>query len=537
MFNVFPSSKTIDQHLIGGLTMQTSVLFFIFTFFLTSYSLECRASRDAIQSLEPKQLWSFFYDISCIPRCPKNEAKVRNYIVEKYAKTFNFETKIDKAGNLLVKVPATKGFEKKPAIIVQSHLDMVCEKNEGTNHDFTKDPIQLIRDNTKKWIKGNHTTLGADDGMGVVNSLLLGIDRNLKHSPLELLFTVEEELGLQGALNLSPDLLTGKYLINIDSSLDEGITVGSAGGVKIDSTFKPSFELPPSSHQRYTFKLFNLLGGHSGMDINKQRANSIKIITRILNTITKIDKDFIRLIELNSGTVHNSIAREGSMDFSMDPKNENSVYSMIKESMKKIQLEFKGSDPNIDFSIQKSLKSRSYKVVKKKDEMKIRNVLQVYPTGVISMDPDLPNTVQTSANLAFIKVENDNFVIGSNIRSSVQSALNNTLATKISLMDMLGAHYKIFSRYPGWKPDLKSNLLKISKEKFKQVFDEKPTLTALHAGLEPGVIESKYPGLEMISIGPLERNAHTPEEKVLISSVPLTYQFLFKVIEELSSNI
>jgi len=338
---------------------------------------------------------------------------------------------------------------------------MVCEKNEGTNHDFTKDPIQLIRDETKKWIKANHTTLGADDGMGVVNSLLLGIDGNLKHAPLELLFTVGEEIGLVGAINISPGMLIGKYLINIDSSLDEGITVGSAGGVKIDSTFKPTFESPPSSHQKYILKLFSLLGGHSGVDINKKRANCIKLMVRILNSITKKNQNFIRLIELKSGTVHNSIPREGNIEFTMDPKNELEFKSIVNDIIKKIKLEFKTSDPNIDHSIEKVSESTSLKVLIKEDERKILNMLQVYPTGVIAMDPEIPNAVQTSANLAFVRVENQKFLFGSNIRSSVESSLNNTLTSKISLLDLIGAHYNIYSRYPGNKFHL--NILNLLK--------------------------------------------------------------------------
>jgi dipeptidase D len=263
----------------------------------------------------------------------------------------------------------------------------------------------------------------------------------------------------------------------------------SAGGITVESEFKPIFEESPSSHSRFSLKIFNLVGGHSGVDIHKNRANSIKLMARVLNSILKVDNQIIKLISLTAGTVDNAIPREATASFSMDPKNEKIVQGVARKIMNDIQLEFKTADPNIAYSITKSESSRILSMTKK-DERTIISVLQVHPHGVIAMEPDIPNTVQTSANLAYLKTVKDTFIIGSSIRSSIESSIDNVVITIQNLIQFTNGKVVTSARYPGWKPNVQSRLLENSKKAFQDVFKENPLLTSLHAGLEPGASKS-----------------------------------------------
>ena len=430
-------------------------------------------------------LKNFFYEISCHPRCSGNEKHLRNYIQEHYAKKNNFQFKIDKVGNILVNIPPTKGYEKKPTIVIQNHLDMVCVKKETHKHDFEKDPIQLIKDESGDWIKANFTSLGVDNGLGMAHALALGIDKNVNHGPLELLFTVEEETTFKGVFNLSPKWLTGNYLINVDSSWIDGITVGSSAGVDVENTLEPKFEYAPSNHHIYVIKLFGMIGGHSTVDIDKHRANSIKIMIRILFYLSKDDNQWFRLINLKSNS-ESGIPNSGLIYISLEPKNEDLLIKLLEEIMTLIKNEYLTSDPKLSYKLQKENKE-IIRVLSKKDEIKIMKLLQIYPDGVLSMESDYPNTVQTSICLSDINLEDGEFSIESSISSSSESAIENGILTIKSLMKLVKGTTDVSNPYPGWKPNLNSNLLKIAKETYKELFNENPKVSSIHGGLETGV--------------------------------------------------
>eukprot|EP01080_Neovahlkampfia_damariscottae_P002705 gene2705-3901_t len=505
---------------------------FLFSFcFYIFASFNCKANKEHIQNLKPKELWNFFYEISCHPRCSGNERIVRKYIEEHYAKKNNFEFKVDKVGNLLVKVPPTKGFEKKPTVIIQNHMDMVCVKKEKHEHDFDKDPIQLIKDKTGLWIKANFTSLGADNGLGMSHALALGIDININHGPLELLFTVEEETTFKGVNNLSPKWLTGKYLINVDSSWIDGITVGSSGGVDVENTFEPKFEYAPSGHTIYLIKLFGMIGGHSTVDIDKHRANSIKLMVRVLNHLSNKSNQWFRLITLKSNS-ESGIPNSGIIYISLNPKNEELLINLVDEIMNLIKIEYLTSDPKLSFTIDKEHEEH-IRVLKKSDEIKIMKILQVYPDGVQSMESDYEKAVQTSVCISDVNLEDGEFSIEASISSSMRSSINNTILTIKSLAKMTRMTTEVSNYYPEWIPDLNSKLLNISKDIHKKMFNKDVKVSLIHGGLETGVINSKYPKLEMIAIGSVDENAHSIEERVLISSVKQSYDLLCNIIKAL----
>jgi dipeptidase D len=294
-----------------------------------------------------------------------------------------------------------------------------------------------------------------------------------------------------------------------------------------------SFALAPPSHKKYSIKVFKLLGGHSGVDINKNRANSIKMITRIFNYLSSSPGDWFHLINIISRSKSNAIPREAIMEISMDPKDENKLHLLVKTIMKQIKDEYKTPEPLMTFEINR-LNEKIERVLSKKSEIQIKNVLQTYPNSVLAMEPDLPGMVKTSANLASVELKEGRWLITSSIRSSSESDMDNTISTIQNLLRLVQGETKVYNRYPSWSPNLQSNLLNFAKESFKEVMGGNPPLTALHAGLEPGVIESKYPGLEMMSIGPWLERLHSPDERILSASVSNSYEIVFKTVEKLS---
>ena len=476
----------------------------------------------SILDLEPKIVWKHFDEIRKIPRCSKHEEKIREYIVN-FAKQHGLEYQVDKAGNVVVRKPASSGMENKPMVVLQAHMDMVCEKNKDVDHDFSKDPIKVKIEG--EWVTAEGTTLGADDGIGVATALAILEDKNLKHPPIEALFTVDEETGLTGAFALEKDFLKGRTMINLDSEEFGIIYVGCAGGG--DSTIKLAVKkekVPDGMKVMHVF-VKGLKGGHSGCDIHEQRGNAIKILARIL---WKVKKEMeMRIIDISGGDKHNAIPREAEATVAV--KDAERFKEIVNNEAKDILEEIKPVDPDMKVEISEA---KGEEGLDKESSYKVIDLLYALPHGVLAMSYDIPDLVETSTNLAKVRLEGDKVTVVMSSRSSTKTELQATRDRIRAIAELAGAEVEEGSTYPGWKPNLDSKILKIAKEVFKETFGKEPEIKAIHAGLETGVIGEKFPGMDMISIGPDVRNPHTPDEKVHIGSVEKFYRYVAKILEK-----
>ncbi len=474
--------------------------------------------------IEPKLLWKYFEEISKIPRCSGNEKAVGDF-VEQEAEKLGLKHVREPVGNVIVYVDPTPGFENKPTIILQAHLDMVCEKNRETKHDFTKDPIKIIRDGD--WIHADGTTLGADNGIGVATLLAIMSDKNLKHGPLELLFTICEETGMDGAYNLDPSHLKGKILINVDSEEDTHIYIGCAGFGSTILRYLLDYE--PAKGEAYKVSVTGLLGGHSGGDIHLGRANAIKVLARIL-WFANQEFDF-QLVDFVSDSKINAIPREAFATITVMPDEKEKLFAKLNALAEEIKREYNEIEPNFTFNIEKVKTPKQAISGSLLDD--ILDMLMALPHGVVSMSHDLPDLVETSNNLAYAKIEKDTLVIGTSTRSSIASALKASKATIMAVADLAGAVYETSHDSPAWTPNFKSDLVQKAKKIYENLFNEEPEVKAIHAGLETAIFYEKIPGIEMISIGPTIEHPHSPDERVSIPSVQKFWKFLLKLLEEI----
>ena len=477
-----------------------------------------------IEDLEPKLVWKHFDEIRKIPRCSKHEEKIREHILD-FAKNNNLQTKTDKTGNVVIIKPGTPGMENKPTVILQGHMDMVCEKNSDVDFDFTKDPINLKLDGDILTADG--TTLGADNGIGLATSLAILEDTTLKHGPIEALFTIDEETGLTGAFAMESDMLNGKILLNLDSEDFGVITVGCAGGG--DSKIELPFKTQPINGglESITIKVSGLRGGHSGVDIHEQRGNAVKLLTRML---WKVKDDYkFYITEIKGGDKHNAIPREAYAKVSVDKSEKDKFVSTLKNEGKDILEEIKPIDPNFKTEIENIEKLHT--TLTDESQTKLLNLLHGLPHGVDKMSYDIPTLVETSTNLATIAFNDDNIAIGMSTRSSIKSALQDFRDRIRATAELSGAKVSEGKPYPGWKPNLDSNILDLSKKIYKDMYKEEPVVEAIHAGLECGIIGERFPGMDMISIGPTIKNPHSPEELVDVSTVGKFYKYVLKLLE------
>ena len=477
-----------------------------------------------IENLEPKLLWKHFDEIRKIPRCSKHEEKIRKYVID-FAEKQGLKYKTDKPGNIVIIKPASPGMEKKPTVILQGHLDMVCEKNSDVDFDFTTDPIKLKLKGDVLTADG--TTLGADNGMGLATSLAILEDKNLKLGKIEALFTIDEETGLTGAFALGSDMLTGKIMLNLDSEDWGVITVGCAGGgdSKIELSFKT--QQLKDDFESLNVKITGLRGGHSGVDINEQRGNAIKLLARML---WKAKEDYkFYITEIKGGDKHNAIPRESYAKISVSKSDKDNFIKTLKNEEKDILEEIKPIDPNFKADIQKNEKLSSG--LTDESQNKLLNLLHGLPHGVDKMSYDIPHLVETSTNLATIAFDEKNITIGMSTRSSIKSALQDFRDRIHAVAELSGAKVSEEEPYPGWKPNLNSKLLDLSKKIFKENYDKEPVVEAIHAGLECGIIGEKFSGMDMISIGPTIKYPHSPEEQVHVSTVDEFYDFVIKILE------
>ena len=477
-----------------------------------------------IENLEPKQVWKHFDEISKIPRCSKHEEKIRDYVID-FAKKHNLKFKIDKSDNVVIFKSGSSGMENKPIIILQGHMDMVCEKNSDVVHDFTKDPLKLKLNGDVLTADG--TTLGADNGIGLAINLAILEDNSLKHGPIEALFTVDEETGLTGAFAMESDMLTGKILLNLDSEDFGEITVGCAGGG--DTKIQLPIKTQPinGNLESINIKVLGLRGGHSGVDIHEQRGNAVKLLTRMLWKAKDGHKFYIT--EIKGGDKHNAIPREAYAKVTVDKSEKDKFILTLKNEEKNIFEEIKPIDPKFKLEVEDIEKLKT--TLSNDSQSKLLNLLHGLPHGVDKMSYDIPDLVETSTNLATVAVNKSDAEVGFSTRSSIKSALQDFRDRIHAVAILSGAKVTEEKPYPGWKPNLDSNILKLSKKIFKDMYGEDPKVEAIHAGLECGIIGEKFPGMDMISIGPTIKYPHSPDEQVHVSTVDKFYKYVLKILE------
>ncbi|MBN1597581.1 MAG: aminoacyl-histidine dipeptidase [Bacteroidales bacterium] len=478
-----------------------------------------------ISSLQPKNVWKFFDKILEIPRPSKKEEKIIAYI-EEFARKCKLDLKKDKTGNIVISKEAYPGFENRKKIILQGHVDMVCEKNADINHDFNKDPIQAYIDND--WIRSKGTTLGADNGIGIAAQLAVLSDKSIKHGPLECLFTIDEETGLTGASCLEQNFITGDILINLDSEEEGEIYMGCAGGVDTIASISCKLRDPNKNSIGYSIGIKGLKGGHSGGDIEKGLGNSNKLLIRLLwNLSQKYD---IGIGSFNGGNLRNAIPREAVSTIAIRENEVESILDDINEYRKIIFNEFGNREPNLSVITEKT--DLPGKVMKKKQQKKFLNMLYAMPNGVIEMSHDIPGLVETSTNLASIKFnEDDKIEIVTSQRSSIESSKTDIANRIKSQLLFLKASVKHTESYPGWKPNTDSEILNITKSCYKDLFGRAAKIKAIHAGLECGLFLEKYPHLDMVSIGPTIEGAHSPDERMKINTVDKFWRLLTEVLK------
>jgi dipeptidase D len=477
-----------------------------------------------ILNLKPERVWYYFNEICKIPRPSKKEEKMIAWLVE-FGKSHKLETLTDEVGNVLIRKPATKGKENSKAIVLQSHTDMVCEKNTSTIHDFDKDPIQPVVDG--EWVKAKGTTLGADDGIGIAAQLAVLDSKDIAHGPIECLFTVDEETGLTGAFALKPDFVKARVLLNLDSEDEGQLFIGCAGGKDTSVSFSYKKDKTPENNIAFKVSVTGLRGGHSGDDINKGFGNAVKIITRFLWNAAS---DFsLRLANLDGGNLRNALAREAFATVVIPEKHKNDFITYTTWYNNAIKDELKVTEPDLKFTIESSEKPAF--VIDTNTQTNLLNSLYACPHGVISMTADMPGLVETSTNLASVKTQDGEIIVQTSQRSSMESLKDDIADMVASVFKLAGAKVSHGEGYPGWKPDVKSELVGVMRNAYKKLFNTEPLVLAIHAGLECGVIGEKYPGMDMISFGPTLRGVHAPDEKINIETVDKFWKLLVEVLK------
>jgi dipeptidase D len=477
-----------------------------------------------LSHLNPAPIWVYFEEICSIPRLSKNEEKLRQYLLD-FARKNNLESREDEIGNILIIKPATPGMENRKTVVLQSHMDMVGEKNADYPHNWKTDPIiPVIKDG---WVTAKGTTLGADDGIGIASQMAILTDKDLKAGRIECLFTVDEESGMTGAINLKPDLFTGRTLINLDSE-DEGILfIGCAGGMDTVGTLKYDTVPVLNGSCALEISVTGLHGGHSGDEIHKGYANSVKIMNRLLWNLS--NKYEISVASFNGGNLRNAIPREAFSTIIFDKTISESIKTWINDFYATIANEFGTLEKDIFISF-REVKLPSLAMAKD-DQSRFLNVLTCCPHGVIAWSNEMDDLVETSTNLASAKFSDNNTIkIITTQRSSIESAKHDAAAMVESCLRLAGAEVVISDGYPGWKPNLNSEILRVTRKSYKELFGKEPMIRAIHAGLECGLVFEKFKGIDMISFGPTIRGAHTPEEMIEIRTAQMFWDLLINVV-------
>lgn len=479
------------------------------------------------ERLQPGIVFDCFAEVNKIPRPSKREERMIAFL-EKFGKDLGLETLVDETGNVIIRKPATKGHEHCKTVVLQSHMDMVCEPSDGS-FDFEHNPIETYVDG--EWMKARGTTLGADDGIGVAMQMAILKSDDVEHGPLECVFTRDEETGLTGAEGMKPGFMTGDYLINLDSEDEGQIFVSCAGGVRTVAEYDYTEEEIPAGYYFFRVDVKGLTGGHSGDDINKKRANANKLLVRFL--CDEMEKYDLRLVNIQSGGLHNAIPREGyavcavPMQYKENVRVDLNVYIVVVEE------EYSATEPNFQMTLESVPAANT--AIERATARRMLLSLRAVHNGVFAMCQDLDWLVETSSNLASIRREPGKVVVNTSQRSSVSSARENMSATVRAAFELGGARAETNEGYPGWKMNPNSEILRIARESYVRLFGKEPKVLAIHAGLECGLFSEKYPHLDMISVGPTLRGVHSPDERLLIPTVRMVWDHLLDILKNIPS--
>jgi len=482
---------------------------------------------NTLAALKPQPLFNYFEAICQVPRPSKKEERIRKFLLD-FAQKNGLESKTDKAGNVLILKPATPGLENAPTVILQTHMDMVCEKNSDKRFDFEKDAIEpMISDG---WVTANGTTLGADCGIGIAAQLAVLTSNEIKHGPLECLITVDEETGLTGAFALETGFLSGSILLNLDSEDEGEIFIGCAGGVDTLAWFDHKNEKAPENSVALKLSVSGLLGGHSGDDIHKNRGNANKILNRFL---WNFNNSFaIRVANFNGGNLRNAIAREAFATFTLPAHQKETVLQAFEKLAADIKNEFKPSEPGLVLDCNEAKMPDT--VIDKNTQDKLLNAIYACPHGVLEMSTRMEGMVETSTNLASVKfVEGNKILLTTSQRSELESRKHFAAETVEAVFQLAGATVTHSDGYPGWAPNPNSAIVKTTVESYEKLFGVKPIVRSIHAGLECGLFLEKYPHLDMVSFGPTIRGAHSPNERLNIATTEKFWKHLVDVLEHI----
>lgn len=477
-----------------------------------------------IHDLEPKGVFKNFYSLTQIPRPSKKEAKVIAFVKE-FGEKLGLETIVDHIGNVIIRKPATPGYEDRMGVILQAHIDMVPQKNEDTVHDFEKDPIQTYVEDG--WLKAKGTTLGSDNGVGAAAALTVLEANDLEHGPVEALFTIDEETGMTGANELKPGILKGDVLLNMDSEDEGELYVGCAGGIDTVGEFTVKKEAVPSTYVAYKVVVKGLKGGHSGIDIILGRGNANKIMNTLL--LMASEKFGLRLAQIEGGSLRNAIPRESFATVVVPATKETLFEKYVVEYADIVKEEFEGTETDMQIFATKTESPKD--IIDLKSQEGLFEAIAKYPNGVIAMSKDFEGVVETSSNLAIVKMDGDKIHIASLQRSSVDKNKAKLAQQIRNVLTNAGATAESSGDYPGWKPNVESPILNTMKEVYNKKFGRVPKIMVIHAGLECGILGSAYPNWDMISFGPTLRHPHSPDEKLEIATVQLFWDFLVETLK------
>jgi dipeptidase D len=478
--------------------------------------------QSAMEGLEPKEVWKHFDALTNIPRASTKEATAREYVLG-HARRLGLDAIHDDAGNTVIRKPARPGREAAPTALLQGHLDMVCEKNEGTAHNFEKDPIRVRRNGD--WLNAEGTTLGADNGIGISAALAVMESEHIAHGPLEFVFTVDEETGLTGAAEFPAGILRSTYFLNLDNEETGTICIGCAGGVKTTGRRRtPS--VPRSSNAAVRIKVAGLKGGHSGVDIHQGRGNALRVLGNILQRFLEHN---VEVSEINGGSAQNAIPREASAIVAIDAAKDAELRSIVAIVASEYKADLGAFDSGLEITVERT--SLPAKVLDLSDAQRVADLLVGLPHGVLAVSPDVPGLTQNSTNLATVTTKDDLIEIVTSQRSAIDSSKWAAARMIATVFRLAGFEVEHTGNYPGWKPDPNSGVVLKMQTVHKQIFGSPAKLIAMHAGLECGVIGEKYPEMQMASFGPTIVDPHSPHERVQISTVASFWKYLSAVLE------
>lgn len=477
-----------------------------------------------VRNLEPNALWNHFADLNAVPRPSKKEARVIQFMLD-FGKSLGLETINDAIGNVIIKKPATAGMENRQTIVMQSHLDMVHQKNSDTDFDFDTQGIQMIVDGD--WVRAKGTTLGADNGIGVAAIMAVLKSTDIEHPAIEALFTIDEETGMTGAMKVDPKNISGTILLNLDTEDDDELSIGCAGGIDTNTTMDVSMEATPENSVAFEIRLRGLLGGHSGMDIHLGRGNANKWMNRLLyHVISLMDA---RLVSLEGGSLRNAIPRESTAMVTVAKDDKAAFTKAYNEFVATLQSEYKTIEKDAKFTLTEV--PVADQVVTGADFQKILHAIYAVPNGVFRMSPDIENLVETSSSLAKVVVKDGKFTTQSLQRSSVESTKADVANAVRTAFESAGSAVVQNGEYPGWQPNPNSAILHLMADLYRKSFSAEPQIKACHAGLECGILGDHFPGMDMISFGPNIRGAHSPDECTQISSVQKFWGYLLDTLK------